>query len=175
MPPDLTSKCWFRRMEAQFRIRVGTDLADYVGWITASPGFRIGCCGFIGPHKQLQLSPKLPGEDVAKILRESLIRMGTLAQDSRTQWLRFARFRASSWNISCAFEEASSRFTITFPKELRELGIPALDGQEVCVFGMSNTLEVWSAEKWLEHVQQTSKEIRKVMDASVEQLQEREL
>jgi hypothetical protein len=171
---DLPFRSWPKLIDAQFRIRIGMEIAPLVSWLPTSEGVQVTCFGFPGALGQLQLAKERPDrsftEEFASILAKSLPR----SEEAASRWIQFARLASAVWEMSCNFETVARRFTLVLPRAARELGILPESGP-VVVFALGDILEVWRTDLWLNTVRASREDVETVLARTEEGLKDRGL
>jgi hypothetical protein len=166
------SRVWFKTVEAQYRIRIGAEIAEIVPWLKATAGFQKECVGWLGPNDQFHISEELPGKEVLTAAHGSLRQSKMSPHEITTQWSRLARLSALSWPVSFSFEPASDRFSFGLPEEPRGLGILPSRGR-VAICAIYGAIEIWKIPDFLAHSRNTSNQIADVIAKADEELRDR--
>lgn len=157
---------WVKQIESQYRIRIGSEIAEIVPWLKAEKGFQASCTAFIGPDAQLRIAQSYPGAEV----EASLISSPLPFDQNSGHRVKLARFAATTWPLTFSFEESGNRFTLVLPKEPRELAIIPTAGA-VVVFALGDLVELWNATEWVKYVQAASADIQNLISNATEEME----
>jgi hypothetical protein len=89
------------------------------------------------------------------------------SREERSQEVtEYARFSATRWTVSLLREQ--SRYSLTLPEEPRKLGLAPSRGRRAAIFVAGQILEVWPAEKWLDHVRELAADLDRLQDEMID-------
>ena len=126
----------------------------------------------IGPFGGLQLTPDGGREAEGRnLLAQYLAQRPAGADEVTKTWVDLARYYSLAWNIQWSVEEG--RFTLTMPEEPRKLGIVPSEPDYAIIFATGNIVEVCKASDYLEHVQELSRNLRKLVVMARDELESR--
>lgn len=145
---------YFARVDKQHRLRLPSRLGLIVPWLGAREE-RVECLALIGPKGGLVIAPETALGRHGKILAR-LSKLEFSYETSR-EVMEYARFSATNWAIY--FLREPSRYAFTLPEEARKLGLAPSSGRDAAIFVAGQILEVWPAEKWLDHIRELASDL----------------
>ena len=166
-------KLWTRKVDAQNRVRLGKEATGCLDWFKGNEECSIKCIGRIGPHGQLQVILENGDNPAWEKLRQSLRTVPAAPGEVNSSLIDLARYLASTWPISCNFEQDSKRYAMALPKELRDLGIVTGEGTFVVIFCTGKILEIWTADRWAKHMTKISSDLSHLTSIAFDDIEAR--
>lgn len=84
------------------------------------------------------------------------------AEETPHEVTEYLRFSATRWEVTLLREQ--SRYSLTLPEEPRKLDLVPSTGGRAAIFVAGEIMELWRAEKWLDHVRELASDLDRLQD-----------
>jgi hypothetical protein len=156
-------KRWVLKVERQHRLRLPARLIESLEWLSKSD-VTIKATAYFGENGQLCVLAPGSRSDAGHIKLTEQLKAAINAEESSKELLVLGRHIADS--VTLTFSKEKHRVSLVFPEELRLLGCAPSAGEVAVVFFWRETLEIWPATDWRNHLQA----VRGNLDRLVEDL-----
>jgi hypothetical protein len=151
---------FFPQVDRQQRIRLHSSIGSIVPWLSGTEK-HIECFAHLGSKGGLVIAP----EGVLKNHEKVLARISKVhfsPEETPHEVTEYLRFSATRWEVTLLREQ--SRYSLTLPEEPRKLDLVPSTGSRAAIFVAGEIIELWKAEKWLDHVRELGSDLDRLQD-----------
>jgi hypothetical protein len=150
---------FFPQVDRQQRIRLHSSIGSIVPWLSGTEK-HIECFARVGSKGGLVIAP----EGVLKNHEKVLTHISKVLSPEETphEVTEYLRFSATRWEVTLLREQ--SRYSLTLPEEPRKLDLVPSTGSRAAIFVAGEIMELWRAEKWLDHVRELASDLDRLQD-----------